>query len=82
MSFFGVSFAFFFGGGVRSEWLGERSEGEEREILIRRLTRESRFGWTNASYLYGQKFLSEHMKRALAVGADWETFAKATGIGG
>lgn len=43
-----------------------------------------RFGWTNASYLYGLSFMSLHARRALGVNADWETYAeakrKATGV--
>ena len=42
-----------------------------------RLTVADRFGWTNASYLYGLSFMSLHAKRALGVNADYKTFAKA-----
>ena len=36
-----------------------------------------RFGWTNASYLYGLSLMSLHAKRALGVNADYEAFARA-----
>lgn len=36
-----------------------------------------RFGWTNASYLYGLSLMSLHAKRALGVNADYETYAEA-----
>lgn len=36
-----------------------------------------RFGWTNASYVYGLQFMSSHQRRALEVCAPYETFARA-----
>lgn len=39
-----------------------------------------RFGWVNASYVYGLSFLPMHMKRALGTLTPHETFAKATEI--
>ena len=36
-----------------------------------------RFGWTNASIIYGFSLLSLHAKRALGVCAPYETYAKA-----
>jgi alpha,alpha-trehalase len=36
-----------------------------------------RFGWTNASYVYGLSLLSLHAKRALGVNAPYEVYAKA-----
>ncbi len=44
-------------------------------ILIRR---PHRFGWVNASYVYGLSFIPMHMKRALGTLTPHETFAKAT----
>ena len=42
------------------------------------LTRDiCRFGWTNASYVYGLSLLSLHAKRALGVQAPYELYAKA-----
>ena len=41
------------------------------------LTLYDRFGWTNASYIHGLSILSLHAKRALGVGASWETYASA-----
>ena len=40
----------------------------------------SRFGWVNASYVYGLSFIPMHMKRALGTLTPYETFAKATEI--
>lgn len=37
-----------------------------------------RFGWTNASYVYGLSLLSLHAKRALGVQAPYELYAKAS----
>jgi hypothetical protein len=39
-----------------------------------------RFGWVNASYVYGLTFLPMHMKRALGTLTPYETFKKATEI--
>jgi hypothetical protein len=39
-----------------------------------------RFGWVNASYVYGLSFIPMHMKRALGTLTPYETFAKATEI--
>lgn len=36
-----------------------------------------RFGWTNASYVYGLSLLGLHAKRALGVQAPYEVYAKA-----
>ncbi len=36
-----------------------------------------RFGWTNASYLYGISLMSLHAKRALGVHAPYEAYADA-----
>lgn len=41
------------------------------------LTWYGRFGWTNASYVYGLSLLSLHAKRALGVQAPYEVYAKA-----
>jgi hypothetical protein len=40
----------------------------------------SRFGWVNASYVYGLSFLPMHMKRALGTLTPYDTFEKATKI--
>ena len=37
----------------------------------------SRFGWTNASYLYGLSLMSPHAKRALGANADYASYAEA-----
>jgi len=36
-----------------------------------------RFGWTNASYLYGLSLMNLHAKRALGVHAPYEAYAEA-----
>ena len=36
-----------------------------------------RFGWVNASYVYGLRLLDKRMERALGALSDWETFKKA-----
>lgn len=36
-----------------------------------------RFGWTNATYLYGLSLMSLHAKRALGVHAPYEAYAEA-----
>lgn len=44
-----------------------------------RLTRcLHRFGWVNASYVYGLQIVNAHMKRALGACTPYETFQKAT----
>ena len=35
------------------------------------------FGWVNASYVYGLQIVNSHMKAALGVVADWESFEKS-----
>lgn len=35
----------------------------------------TRFGWTNASYVYGLEILNTHAKRALGVLAPYEVYA-------
>lgn len=37
-----------------------------------------RFGWVNASYVYGLNIVDTRMKRALGAITDWETYKKAT----
>lgn len=39
-----------------------------------------RFGWVNASYVYGLSFIPMHMKRALGTITPYEVFARATEI--
>ncbi len=36
-----------------------------------------RFGWTNATYLYGLSLMSLHARRALGVHAPYEAYAEA-----
>lgn len=36
-----------------------------------------RFGWVNASYVYGLEILNAHMRRALGAITPWETYTKA-----
>lgn len=43
-----------------------------------RLTSVHRFGWVNASYVYGLQIVNAHMKRALGACTPYETFQKAT----
>jgi len=38
----------------------------------------ARFGWVNASYIYGLTLVSAHMKRALGTLTTWDDFVKAT----
>ena len=37
-----------------------------------------RFGWVNASYVYGLQIVNSHMKRALGAVANWDVFQKMT----
>lgn len=37
----------------------------------------NRFGWVNASYVYGLNLVSTDMKRALGTLTPWETFERA-----
>ena len=37
-----------------------------------------RFGWVNASYVYGVALLDAHMRRAVGALTPWETYQKAT----
>lgn len=48
-------------------------DGMVREAL---LISGSRFGWTNASYLYGLSLMSLHAKRALGVNADYASYTE------
>jgi alpha,alpha-trehalase len=41
------------------------------------LTRYGRFGWVNASYIYGLQIVNAHMRRALGTLTPYETFVKA-----
>lgn len=41
------------------------------------LTRSRRFGWVNASYVYGLQIVNAHMRRALGTLTPYETFVKA-----
>lgn len=43
------------------------------------LTR-NRFGWVNASYVYGLTLVSVHMRRALGILTPWDKFKKATEV--
>lgn len=43
------------------------------------LTR-SRFGWVNASYVYGLALVPMHMRRALGILTPWDRFKKATEV--
>ena len=36
-----------------------------------------RFGWVNASYIYGLQIVNAHMRRALGTLTPYETFVKA-----
>jgi hypothetical protein len=49
-------------------------------LLSHRLpaNRLCRFGWVNASYVYGLNIVDTRMKRALGAITDWETYKKAT----
>jgi hypothetical protein len=37
----------------------------------------SRFGWVNASYIYGLTLLSAHQRRALGALTDYDSYEKA-----
>lgn len=39
--------------------------------------RLDRFGWVNASYIYGLQIVNAHMRRALGTLTPYEAFAKA-----
>jgi hypothetical protein len=39
-----------------------------------------RFGWVNASFVYGLQFLNSHMRRALGTITPYETFSSATAL--
>lgn len=41
------------------------------------LTKMCRFGWVNASYIYGLQIVNAHMRRALGTLTPYETFVKA-----
>lgn len=38
---------------------------------------EFRFGWVNASYVYGLQIVNAHMRRALGTMTPYDTFVKA-----
>jgi hypothetical protein len=52
-----------------------------RIFEMKRLTRRNfllfRFGWVNASYVYGLQLINAHMRRALGTLTPYETFIKA-----
>ena len=41
-----------------------------------------RFGWVNASYVYGLDILNAHQRRALGAVTPWETYSKAVATQG
>jgi alpha,alpha-trehalase len=45
---------------------------QQTEILI-----TTRFGWVNASYIYGMTLLSAHQRRALGALTSWDRYDKA-----
>jgi hypothetical protein len=42
-------------------------------------TEINRFGWVNASYVYGMQLLPMHMRRALGSVTTYDVYLKATG---
>ena len=40
----------------------------------------SRFGWVNASYVYGLEILNAHQRRALGAITPYETYNKAVAV--
>lgn len=46
-------------------------------IGIDMLTSANRFGWVNASYVYGLQIVNAHMRRALGTLTPYDTFVKA-----
>ncbi len=46
-------------------------------VFVFVLTWYCSFGWTNASYIHGLSILSLHAKRALGVGATYESYTNA-----
>lgn len=38
----------------------------------------NRFGWVNASYVYGLQIVTAHMKRALGACTPYDTFQRMT----
>jgi alpha,alpha-trehalase len=42
-----------------------------------RLTVSPRFGWVNASYVYGLQIVNGHMRRALGTLTPYDTFLRA-----
>ncbi len=40
-----------------------------------------RFGWVNASYVYGLNKIDSSMKKALGVGVPYESYAEALAMG-
>jgi alpha,alpha-trehalase len=45
---------------------------QQTEILT-----TTRFGWVNASYIYGMTLLSAHQRRALGALTSWDRYDKA-----
>lgn len=46
-------------------------------FIVDSLMDSCRFGWVNASYVYGLEFLNAHMRRSLGAITPWETYTKA-----
>lgn len=70
---------FFFGGGGGEENCCCTMPGfaDELHLLPSSLDGESRFGWVNASYVYGLQIVDGHMRRALGTLTPYPTFIRA-----
>jgi hypothetical protein len=49
-------------------------------LVSSRADHGDRFGWVNASYVYGLSIINVHMRRALGTITPYETFARATQV--
>jgi len=56
---------------------GEYFHALIRPLLVQKADVEFRFGWVNASYIYGTQIVNGHMRRALGTLTPYETFVKA-----
>jgi alpha,alpha-trehalase len=50
------------------------------DVLVQSANPNARFGWVNASYIYGLSLMNNHMKRALGAMTPYDTFVKATEV--
>ena len=68
-------------GNQGSDFKGVPREGQVAHAVVGDTSADKyRFGWVNASFVYGLSMIPSHMKRALGTMTPWATFQKATEV--